>query len=170
MQSIIKDGQIIQDSWQVLRADSEGQYPAVAADVDVIIPLSLWLSDKAAWQARAGKTAVWLAPDADLQLVVGDLPSLPLLAVDFPAFTDGRGYSLARLLRERYSYAGELRALGDVWGDLLHYLWQVGFNAFEIKGGKGVETALSGYDTFTERYQSTHREPLPLFRRRVTSL
>jgi len=169
MRSIIKDGQITQDSWQVLRADEQGQYPQVAADVDVIVPLALWLADKSAWQGRVGKTAVWLAPDADPGLLAADLPDLPLVAVDFPAFTDGRGYSLGRLLRERYSYAGELRALGDVWVDLLHYLWQVGFNAFEIKDGKDTDGALAGYDTFTERYQSTHREPVPLFRRRVTS-
>ena len=170
MQSIIKDGQIVQDGWQILRADAEGQYPAVAPDVDVIVPLSQWLADKAGWLARPGKTAVWLAPADDPQRLAADLAALPLVAVDFPAFTDGRGYSLGRLLRERYSYAGELRALGDVWVDLLHYLWQVGFNAFEIKDGKAIDTALSGYDTFTERYQSTHREPVPLFRRRVTSL
>lgn len=170
MRSIIKDGQISQDRWQVLRADAEGQYPAVAADVDVIIPLGVWLADKSVWQTRAGQTAVWLSPDEDPQLLAADLNSLPLVAVDFPAFTDGRGYSLGRLLRERYNYAGELRALGDVWVDLLHYLWQVGFNAFEIKDGKDLGGALSGYDTFTERYQSTHREPVPLFRRRVTSL
>lgn len=168
MRSIIKQGQVVADSWSVLRPDEEGVWPAVADDVDVIVPLPMWLSDKAAWQTRAGQTGVWLAPDDDPAELAGQLTGLPLIAVDFPAFTDGRGYSIGRLLRERYGYQGELRALGDVWSDLLHYLWQVGFDAFEIKDGKGIDSALDGYHTFTERYQATHREPVPLFRRRVT--
>jgi uncharacterized protein (DUF934 family) len=89
------------------------------------------------------------------------LPGLPLVAVDFPAFTDGRGYSLGRLLRERYSYAGELRALGDVWVDLLHYLWQVGFNAFEIKDGKDL---MVRWPDMTPSRNVTNRHTGNLFR------
>lgn len=168
MQNIIKDGQLVDDNWQLLRPDENGVLPAVADELDVIVPLASWLAAREAWLARSGQTAVWLSPSDDLTLLRPDLPSLPLIAIDFPSFTDGRGYSLARLLRERYTYAGELRALGDIWQDLVHYLWQVGFNAFEIKHGKNLQDAVKGYDTFSERYQATWRQPLPLFRRRIT--
>ncbi|XLM20135.1 DUF934 domain-containing protein, partial [Chromobacterium piscinae] len=76
-------------------------------------------------------------------------------------------YSLARLLRERYDFAGELRAVGDVWADLIHPLWQVGFDAFLIKDGKALNDG-DCYNTFSESYQVTYRQPQPLFRRRVT--
>ncbi|EEG09301.1 DUF934 domain-containing protein [Pseudogulbenkiania ferrooxidans] len=169
MRSIIKDGQVVTDSWAVLRPDENGKLPEVAPERDVIVPFSAWKAEPSAWQNRAGQVAVWLAPDDEPGELAGHLTSFPLLAVDFPAFTDGRGYSIGRLLRERYHYRGELRALGDVWQDLVHYLWQVGFNSFEIKEGKALEDALKGFGTFSERYHSTWREPEPLFRRRNTN-
>ena len=166
MRSIIKDGQVVTDSWIVLRPDDAGKLPEVAAERDVIVPFTVWKAAPEVWQGRAGRVAVWLAPDAEPAELAGHLAVFPLLAVDFPAFTDGRGYSIGRLLRERFHYQGELRALGDVWQDLVHPLWQVGFNSFEVKEGKALEDALKGFGTFSERYHSTWREPEPLFRRR----
>jgi uncharacterized protein (DUF934 family) len=90
---------------------------------------------------------------------------LPVIAVDFPSFTDGRGYSHARLLRDRYAYAGELRAIGDVQRDQLYYLSQSGFDAFLIREGKDAHAALAGLDDFTDGYQLTQQRT-PWFRRR----
>jgi uncharacterized protein (DUF934 family) len=168
MQKIIKDGAIVADDWVRLSLNEDGTVSNVPQDGDVIVPLAAWLADAARWQARQGRTAVWLAPDDDPALLAATLGRLALVAVDFPAFADGRGYSIGRLLRERYNYRGELRALGDVGQDQLHYLWQVGFNAFEIKPTQNIELALQALARFSDRYQSTFREPEPLFRRRVT--
>ncbi|PTU64330.1 hypothetical protein DB032_05100 [Chromobacterium sp. Panama] len=170
MPNIIKQGQVRPDDWNLLRQDENGQLPETAAGGNVIVPLSDWLERRAFWRSHAARVGVWLGPEDDPARLLVDLPELELIAVDFPAFTDGRGYSHARLLRERYGYRGELRAIGDVWQDLLHSMAQVGFDAFAIKDGKTLESSLDGFNTFSENYQATVLNPLPLFRRRVTSV
>jgi len=86
--------------------------------------------------------------------------------VNFPKFGDGRGYSIGRLLRERYGYRGELRAVGHITRDLLFYLESCGFDAFELRPGEDPQAALAGFDDFSEAYQASVARPLPLFRRR----
>ena len=93
---------------------------------------------------RPGRIGVLLGPADDPAALVHDLPQLALVAVDFPHATDGRGYSTARLLRERYGYTGELRAVGDVGRDQLFYLARVGFDAFALREGEDVAGALGG--------------------------
>ena len=85
--------------------------------------------------------------------------------VNFPSFTDGRGYSIGRLLRERYRYAGELRAVGDVGRDQLYYLAQCGFDAFLIPDGRDGDDSLRAFADFTDGYQATVART-PWFRRR----
>jgi uncharacterized protein (DUF934 family) len=87
--------------------------------------------------------------------------------VNFPKFGDGRGYSIARLLRERYGYRGELRAVGHITRDLLFYLESCGFDAFELRPGEDAQEALASFEDFTEAYQASFARPLPLFRRRT---
>jgi len=86
--------------------------------------------------------------------------------VNFPKFGDGRGYSIARLLRERYGYRGELRAVGHITRDLLFYLESCGFDAFELRAGEDPKAALAGFEDFSEAYQASVARPQPLFRRR----
>ena len=94
------------------------------------------------------------------------LSKLALLTVDFPKFTDGRGYSIARLLRDRLKYKGELRAVGHgVLTDQLFYMARVGFNAFELVEGKSVDHALAALDSFSVTYQAAADDDRPLFRR-----
>lgn len=96
-----------------------------------------------------------------------------LIAIDFPAFTDGRGLSLAVLLRTRFGFSGELRAVGDVRADLLHYLYRCGFDSFVMSGeGSAVDsdgvTESTGFDTlapYSDCYQASVREPCPAYRR-----
>lgn len=92
---------------------------------------------------------------------------LDLIAVHFPKFADGRGYSTASLLRLRYGYTGELRAFGDVGRDQLFYLARVGFDSFLISEGRDAAAALCSFDDFSEVYQSATDQSLPLFRRRA---
>jgi uncharacterized protein (DUF934 family) len=131
----------------------------------VIVPLALWLAARIALLAR-GDVGVWLAPADDPALLAADVALLPVIAVDFPAFADGRGYSSGRLLRERFGYRGELRAIGDIQRDQLHYLWQVGFDAFALLDDRDVQDALKAFDDFSDGYQLTQQRT-PWFRRRA---
>ena len=163
MPQLIKHGAIVEDRWALLRE------AAAASDVpagEVIVPLALWRAERDALRAR-GAVGVWLGPDDDPDLLAGDVDALPLVAVDFPQFTDGRGYSTARLLREKYGFRGELRAIGDVLRDQLYYLVQCGFDAFAVRADRSVEDALQGLADFSDNYQATVARPAPLFRRRV---
>ena len=89
-----------------------------------------------------------------------------MIAIDFPKFTDGRGYSIARLLRERYGYRGELRAIGDIQRDQLYYLRQVGFDAFARARRQGCRRRLRAFRDFSDGYQITAVRT-PWFRRRA---
>ena len=165
MSQLIKQRIIADDRWTLVReAAAMGELPD---GVPIVVPLKLWLERRAALIAR-GEVGVWLAPADDPAELAADLQRLPLIAVDFPQFTDGRGYSHARLLRDRYGYAGELRAVGDVQRDQLYYLSQCGFDAFVVREGKDAQDALRGLDDFTDGYQLTQQRT-PWFRRRAAN-
>jgi uncharacterized protein (DUF934 family) len=164
MPRLIKDRAVVDDAWSLLR---EAATPAdLPADVPVIVPLALWLAHREALSVR-GKIGVLLAPADDPGSLSGDVGVLPLIAVDFPKFGDGRGYSTARLLREKYGFRGELRAVGDVLRDQLYYLHACGFDALAVRADRDPTTALASLDDFSDNYQSTVGQPLPLFRRRA---
>ena len=152
------------DTWTLLQ---EGEaFPACG---DVIVPLSLWLGKREVLLKRVGRTGVWLKPEDEPALLATDFAVLPLIAVHFPAFTDGRGYSTARLLRERHGFGGELRAFGDVLRDNIFYLSRVGFDAIALREDQDAAQALGAFGDFSEAYQSSVERPQPLFRRRTGS-
>ena len=161
MPTLIKHQKLTADQWRLLQ-----QGEAFPASGDVIVPLSLWLARRDALLARVGRTGVWLKPDDDPAALATDLAVLPLIAVLFPSFTDGRGYSTARLLRDRYGYSGELRAIGDVLRDNIFYLSRTGFDAIALRDGEDAEEALAAFTDFSEAYQVSVERPQPLFRRR----
>jgi len=134
----------------------------------VLVPLALWQAQRDALAARSG-VGVWLAPDEDPAALAQDVTTLRVIAIDFPAFADGRGYSTARLLRERYGYTGELRAVGDIQRDQLAYLRQVGFDAFAVRDDKDAGDALAGLRDFSDGYQVTAQRT-PWFRRRADAV
>jgi uncharacterized protein (DUF934 family) len=163
MPALIRDRSLVADRWPLLRD------AATLADVPpegpVIVPLDLWLAERAALRGR-GDVGVWLAPADDPARLAGDVAWLPVIAVDFPQFTDGRGYSTARLLRQRYGYANELRAVGDVLRDQLFALAQVGFDAFALRADQDAQGALTSFGDFDTVYAATASHPAPWFRRR----
>ena len=161
MPKLIKDRAVVDDAWTLVREGSIDELPVTP----VIIPLGLWQQHRDALHERRD-VGVWLAPSDDPDALAGDVSSLSLIAVDFPQFTDGRGYSTARLLREKYAFAGELRAIGDILRDQLYYLQACGFNAFAVRSDRDAAQALRGLDDFSDNYQATVARPLPLFRRR----
>jgi uncharacterized protein (DUF934 family) len=105
----------------------------------------------------------------DPAALAGALDRLQAIAVRFPAFSDGRGYSIGRLLRERHGFRGELRAVGAVARDHLYFMAQCGFDAFELRAGEDPKQALAAFNAFSESYQATVAQPQPLFRRRGTA-
>lgn len=145
---IIRNQKIVTDAWQHLADDAP-----VPAEGDVTVSLSRWASEREALDARTGRTGVRLRPADEPDAVVGDLDALPLVAIEFPKFTDGRGYTTARLLRERHGYQGELRAIGHVLRDQLFYMHRVGFDAFELAPGKSLTDALEAFSEFSVTYQ-----------------
>jgi uncharacterized protein (DUF934 family) len=173
MVSIIKDRAIVNDDWTVVRATEDGTLPAVDAlpAGKVLVPLALWQSSRDALTAARGAAdiGVWLAGDSEPADIVGDFDKIALIAVDFPVFRDGRGYSIARLLRERYGYKGEIRAIGDVLRDQLRFYERCGFNAYAVRADKDIEDALKAFTEFTVQYQGAFDDPQPLFRRREAS-
>jgi uncharacterized protein (DUF934 family) len=94
-----------------------------------------------------------LEPDDDPVAVADRLAAVDRVEVNFPKFGDGRGFSIARLLRTRYRYQGELRAVGQITRDLLSHLERVGFDAFELREGEDAAEALAGFRTFSSTYQ-----------------
>ena len=107
-----------------------------------------------------------IEPHEDPAALASSLASAARVEVNVPKFTDGRGYSIARLLRERLGYRGELRAVGDISRDQLFYLSRVGFDAFLLRDGEDAEEALAALNDFSEAYQASAKQPQPLFRRR----
>jgi uncharacterized protein (DUF934 family) len=167
---IIKHRAIVADDWRIVRAGEDGTLPDVAAlpAGRIVVPLSYWQASRDALTAARAKDAlgVWLAPDSEPGELASDLDKIALVAVDFPVFRDGRGYSIGRLLRERYGWTGELRAIGDVLRDQLLYLSRCGFDAFAVREDKDLHDALNAFNEFSVRYQGAVDEPRPLFRRR----
>jgi len=167
MANLIKHEKIATDTWQRLKRAADGSLPAIPATGDIIVPLALWQASASALLARStGRLGIWLDSDEDPAQVADSLEAFSLIAVNFPQFTDGRGYSTARLLRERYGWAGELRAFGDVLRDQLFYLARCGFDSFLLAEGQDVQEALTAFGDFTDAYQTSVDRPLPLFRRR----
>jgi len=161
MPKIIKDGQIQDDNWQLIAKDATDNLPAG----DIIVPVELWKAQTDSLSQRDGGVAVWIDAGEEAESITADLDKIAFVAINFPAFTDGRGYSYARLLRERYNYKGEIRAIGDVLQDQLQHMFRSGFSSFAVKDGKDIEAALTGFKTISEPYQAATDLP-PLFRRR----
>ncbi|MFP6559088.1 DUF934 domain-containing protein [Paraburkholderia sp. B3] len=170
MALIIRNREIVEDGWQVVRAAEDGALPEVAAlpAGQIIVPLALWQAQRDALVASRSRDelGVWLAPESEPADIAGDFDEVALIAVDFPVFRDGRGYSTARLLRERYGYQGELRAIGDVLRDQLRFYERCGFDAYALRADKDLHDALKAFTEFTVQYQGAFDEPSPLFRRR----
>jgi uncharacterized protein (DUF934 family) len=164
MALVIKSRALTQDSWQLPEPGPDGALPPGR---DVIVPLERWLRERDALLSRSGRVGVWLETDADPVVIAPDLACFKVIAIRFAKFTDGRGYSLARLLRERYGYHGELRAIGEVLRDQLYYLSRCGFDAFALRTDQNAEQSLAAFDDFSEAYQVSVERPDPLFRRRL---
>lgn len=156
---IIKDGRVTEDAWRLV-----GDEEAVSPSGHAIVSLSRWNKEGNALLASGGPLGVVLRSKESPQ-DISNRDQLALIAVDFPAFTDGRGFTSARLLRTRLGYKGEIRAVGDVLRDELFFMKRCGIDSFAMKPGKDIEGALDAFQDFSVTYQAAADDERPLFRR-----
>lgn len=157
---IIKDREIVDDNW--IHLDDEAELIVG----NITVSLARWQEQHETLKQHEGNLGLRLSGDDPLEEIVPELQYFSLIVLVFPVFTDGRCYSYARLLRERYDFKGEIRAQGDVLQDQLFYMSQCGINSFELANPNRLTGALSAFDEFTESYQATVLRPEPLYRRR----
>ena len=170
MAKIIKNGTVHDDAWQVLRlAEGETPQSVTLPEGSLLVPLAVWQERRAELIARRQQNGwplgVWLAADEDPAQIATELNLFEVIGIDFPKFADGRGYSTARLLRERYGYDGELRCIGDIQRDQLFYLQRVGFDAFAVRPDHDITAALNSLHDFSAAYQTSTDQHLKLQRR-----
>ncbi|EJN09227.1 DUF934 domain-containing protein [Herbaspirillum sp. YR522] len=165
MPDIIKNKTVVADDWNILRlAEGETAETVSVPQGRVVVPLTVWKAQRETLQQRS-ELGVWLASDERPEELKGELDHFAVVAVDFPKFADGRGYSIAYNLRARLGYTGQLRAIGDVLRDQLFYMQRVGFDAFAVRADKNIHDAVKGLTDFSEKYQTSWDEKNPLFRR-----
>ncbi len=144
MNTLIRHGKVVEERWQWIEGDVPRVVERLEAGEHLVLPLAVWLAHRARLDPtdllRAG---VGLGPDDALEALLPWLAGIPLVAIHFPVFTDGRGYSLAHLLRRRHGYTGELRAVGDVLVDQLALMAQCGIDSFHLRADQPAAAALA---------------------------
>jgi uncharacterized protein (DUF934 family) len=147
---LIKDGKLVEDHF--VRVLDDGP---VADAAPVLIPAERFLADAAEYAAIGVPVGVLWPNNKRVSELAPHLDRLALIALHFPAFKDGRAYSQARILRERYRYRGELRATGDILQDQFLFLLRAGFNAFEVKKAADAEAFAAAASRYSVFYQPT---------------
>lgn len=145
---LIKNRQIVENEYRFL-ADDEAFNGG-----KVIVSFARWQAEKAQLLAAAEKVGLRLNVEDDLNAIAEDLNSLAVVEFNFAAFTDGRSFSRAKLLKDRFGYQGEIRAVGQFMVDQVCYLSKVGFQAFQLEDETKLPTALKTLDDFSESYQA----------------
>jgi uncharacterized protein (DUF934 family) len=148
--ALIKNGELVASSY-VDVSEAEAIPPSGA----LIVSLAQWQAQRDALLARGAPLGIRLRSDQPPELIAGDLPHFSAIALEFPKFRDGRAYSYARLLRERYGYKGELRAVGDVLLEQLFFMLRTGFDAFELTSKDPVGDYRTALADFSVWYQPT---------------
>jgi uncharacterized protein (DUF934 family) len=151
---LLKAGRFVADQWQML-ADGA----AVPDQGPVLVPLARLLADRAAFEAFGGELGVGIEPGQRVEALEPHLHRLTLVALNFPSFADGRAFSTARLLRERYRFAGEIRAVGDVQIDRYQFMRQCGFDTFEIRPERAGTAWARAEIEMSLTYQPDYAEP-----------
>ncbi len=145
---LLREGRVVQDTWIAL--DDAAELPG---EGDVIVSYERLQKDAGLLAGRKGRTGVAIENSFDMGELEAHLAHLDLIALDFPAFTDGRAYSQARRLRSEFGFTGELRATGDVLADQAGFLTQVGFDSFEVVNGLSLDIWNKAARSMTLAYQ-----------------
>lgn len=151
-------------------SDEQIANTAIPATGKVIVPLSVFIARKAELQTRidANEIGVWVDTHEVLESLIenqADLNTLPIIAVHVERFADGRIFSLGTLLRTRYGYKNELRAIGDVLRDQLFFFKRSGFDSYLVRADRNAEEALLSLKDFSQPYQGAVDEARPAFSR-----
>lgn len=145
---LIKNGAVAEDPWVTV-----GDEASVPGDRPAIVSFERWRRERATFVGRNSPLGIRLSSEETPEALAAALNDIDLIALDFPAFTDGRPYSTARLLRERYGYTGELRAVGQVLCDQAQFLARCGFDAFEVPDDARTEAWADGVAEIGVVYQ-----------------
>lgn len=160
---VIKDKAVVNDDWQLIREiDADAPVP----EGKVILPLAYWQANRDALLKQNSEHAVWIDGDTETEALLDDLQHFSIIALDFPTFKDGRSYSHASLLRNRYNYKADLRAIGDVLQDQLFFMHRCGIDSYEVREDKDIEDAIKSLNDFSVRYQAAADDALPIYRQR----
>ena len=159
MSKLIKNGHIVSDEWKVLTlAEGETSQSVRVPVGPVLVPLSVWQARRAELIHREYEhgwpLGIWLAAEESAEEIEYDIDDFTVIAVEFDKFSDGKSYATARVLRERYGYKGELRAIGDVPRDRLTFRHQVGFDAYTVSDYQKTSSVLSGLFNFNVAKQA----------------
>ena len=160
MQKMLSHGAVVENNWTVLQMPVE-----TVPQGNILVPLKHWLENSTELDQQAGLVGVWLESDEEVEALMDDLAQLPVVALNFPKFVDGRGFSSARLLRDRYDYRGEIRAIGNVIQDQLFMLQRCGFSQFCLADEVNIEAAATSLNDFSDSYQTGADQAEPLFKR-----
>ncbi|MEH6502740.1 MAG: DUF934 domain-containing protein [Cycloclasticus sp.] len=145
--TLIKNARITQDNWSYLVQDQ----PLQASNN--IVNLDYWQTNKEALISSSKPVGLRVRGEENPANFSVDLCHFSLIAIEIPSFTDGRGYSLAKILRETNQYTGEIRAVGDILPDQAQYLNRVGFDAIELPNEESANLALQKLSEFSVSYQ-----------------
>lgn len=156
----LKDGQVVENNWQLVAADTE-----IPPAGNILVPAAYWQANQQRLADHSGDVGVWIDSHEEIEAFSGSIAAAPVIAINFPKFVDGRGFSLARLLRERYGYIGEIRAVGHFIRDQLYMMQRCGFNAFQFDSEIDLAAASQSLTDFSDSYQVAADQPEPLFRR-----
>ena len=148
---LIKNDEIVEDPWVSL--NDEADLPPVSERLGVIVGLERWQAEGEGLAGRNRPLGIRLRSDQAPSSIAQDLHRFALVALEFPAFKDGRAYSYARLLRERYGFTGEIRAVGQVLRDQSAFMKRCGFDAFEVADESAAEAWRAAAREISVRYQ-----------------
>ncbi len=160
---VLKDNTLIKDGWRLIR---EIEDDAPLPEGSVILPFPYWQANRDTLLKQGVPGAVWIDGAIETEALRDDLDHLALIGLDFPVFKDGRSYSHARLLRERYGYTGELRAIGNVLRDQLFFMRRCGIDSYALCKDMDADEVLTAFQDFSTRYQSAADGAPPIYKLR----
>jgi len=168
--TILLNQKIVHNDWLLVDESVEASLFSELQGRNILVPLCCWQSEQEYLNQRRGLTGVWLnssqrAADLLVERTV-NINTIPLIALYFPIFTDGRNYSNARSLRQALGYQGDLMAFGDVLRDQACFMSRCGINALAPRADQNLNDMIVAINDFADAYQATITQPMPLFRRR----
>ena len=159
---LIKDQQLSDNHWQLIDKEQVIDLSSVADSDHIILPFARWQENQPMVLGKEN-IGLWLDSDESAEPLASVCHDVPLIAINFPVFSDGRGYSYARTLRDHFAYRGEIRAIGDVLPDQMYFYQRCGFNSFLLRSDVNPETAINCLNDFSLSYQAGSDQRTPIF-------